>query len=381
MKAIELVHSGEDYFSRLQHIISNATSEIHLQTYIFDNDSTGIKIADALKRAASRNVKVYVLLDSYGSASLTSQFINDLISHGVNIRFFSPIFSSNNLYLGRRLHHKIAVADDRVALIGGINIADKYCGTPSKVAWLDYAVQIESEAVVEPLQHLCKNIYLKKKKIQRKKIKHYFHSVEGASVRVIQNDWLKHKNDIGNNYIKAIREAKKEVIIVGSYFLPGTKLSNALKMASLRGIKVKLILAGISDVQIIRRATCYLYASLLKVNIELFEWNKSVLHGKAALIDNNWVTIGSFNLNYLSSYGSIEMNVEIRSKQFSEIFKLDLETLIDQCEKITTEKIKIRNGPFTKILNWLSYYTTRIALIIITYIPYKRWVKAFGNSA
>ena len=155
-----LVHSGEDYFLRLQNIIANAQLEIHVQTYIFRNDSIGIKIANALKEAASRNVKVYVLVDGFGSASLTPQFIDDLISHGIQFRKFSPFFSINSLYLGRRLHHKIVVADGNVALIGGINIADKYSRTESESPWLDYAVQIKKVAIAEDLHHYKQQILI-----------------------------------------------------------------------------------------------------------------------------------------------------------------------------------------------------------------------------
>ena len=151
IKKIELVHSGEDYFSRLRNIISNAQSELHLQTYIFDNSSTALEIIDLLKEAALRNVKIYVLLDSYGSSSLSQGIINGLISHGINIRFFSPLFSYNTFYLGRRLHHKVIVADGTTALIGGINISDKYRGTSTQEAWLDYAIQVESEEFANEL--------------------------------------------------------------------------------------------------------------------------------------------------------------------------------------------------------------------------------------
>lgn len=363
---VELVHSGEDYFLRLHSIILNAQSEIHLQTYIFDNDSTGIEIVDALKEAASRNVKVYVLLDAYGSSSLPRQFIKDLILHGINIRFFSPFFSLNNFYLGRRLHHKIVVVDEKIALIGGINIGDKYRGTETKEPWLDFAVQIESESIAEYLQQVCRKIYLKKKRIHKKKIKTVFHSVEEAYIRIIQNDWLNRKNEISNAYINAIRNARQEVIIVGSYFLPGRKLTNILKKASRKGVKIKLILSGISDIPIVRRATCYLYSSLLKHNIELYEWNKSVMHGKACLVDGEWTTVGSFNLNHLSSYGSIEMNVEINSPGFSQTLASHFNQVIAQCENITSETLKTRSSIVSKILNWLSYRLIRILLIIVT---------------
>lgn len=371
---IELVHSGEDYFSCLHNIISNAQSEIHLQTYIFENDSTGARITNALKKAVMRNVKVYVLLDGYGSSSLSRKYIKHLKQHGINVRFFSPFFSQNSFYLGRRLHHKIVVADAKVSLIGGINISDRYSGTETQEPWLDYAVYIENKAVAEHLQQLCRKIFFKKIRYYSwGKIKSTFYWVGGASVRIIQNDWMKRKNEISTSYIKSIRNAKKEIIIVSSYFLPGRKLANALKKASAsKGVKVKLILSGISDVPFMKRATYYLYSSLLKHNIELYEWKKSVLHGKVAVVDREWATVGSFNLNHLSSYGSIEMNAEINSREFSEKLATHLHHIISYSENITHDTLKNRKGIFTDFINWLAYRLIRIALIIVTYIPYKR---------
>src|SRR6187431_2564457 len=123
-KLMELVHSGEDYFCRLERIILESQSEIHLQTYIFEYDNIGKKIVAALKEAASRKVKIHILLDGFGSYSFPNEILDDLIQNGINIRFFAPILSAKSLYIGRRLHHKIVVSDSKTTLIGGINIAD-----------------------------------------------------------------------------------------------------------------------------------------------------------------------------------------------------------------------------------------------------------------
>nr|WP_314895577.1 phospholipase D-like domain-containing protein [uncultured Flavobacterium sp.] len=371
-KNLELVYSGEDYFSRLEAIIRNSQFELDIQMYIFENDSTGRRIITALKEAAARNVKIYILLDGLGSLSFPSETINELKQCGINIRFFAPLFSAYTFYLGRRLHHKVVVADAKITLIGGINIADKYRGTPTEAPWFDYAVQLHGE-ISEPLQELCRNIYFKKKRLGSKKIKSVFHVQEDALVRIIQNDWLKRKNEICDGYIKSIRNAKKEIIIVGSYFLPGIRIIRALKKASKNKVEIKLILSGISDLPMTRRATCFLYAKLLKYNIELYEWDKSILHGKAAVIDGCWTTIGSFNLNNLSSYGSMEMNVEINSITFSKMYQSHLNQIIAQCQRITPESLRIKTNLFTKIVNLLSYLFTRIIEIIVTYTPYKRF--------
>jgi cardiolipin synthase len=122
-----------------------------------------------------------------------------------------------------------------------------------------------------------------------------------------------------------------------------------------------------------RRAACYFYSKLLHYNIELYEWNQSVLHGKAAVVDNLWTTIGSFNLNNLSSYGSVEMNVGINSAGFSKMYQEHLNQIISQCQKVTPESLRIRNTLFSKTINGLSYYMTRAIEIMMTYLPYKRF--------
>jgi len=373
-KYVELVHSGEDYFLRLKELIDKAEKEIHLQTYIFENDETGNLIASCLKEAAQRKVKVYVLLDAYGSAALPDSFVEDLVQHGILLRFFSPLFSLNNFYIGRRMHHKLVVVDGSMALIGGINIGDKYHGNANTEPWLDYAVQLYCPAA-EDLQKLCSDYFFKKG--SSRKILPVLHSAGDALIGVLQNDWLQGKTEVCDAYTRAIGNAETEIVIVASYFLPGNKLAKALKKACNRGIKTKVIFAGISDVPLLRRATEHLYASLLAQHIKIYEWNKSVVHGKAAMIDNNWSIIGSFNLNSLSCYGSIEMNVEVQSVEFAEKLRSDFEKVISECNEITMETLKERSGLFKNLANWLSYQMVRTSIFFLTFLPHVRFLKNY----
>jgi cardiolipin synthase len=370
---ISIVKSGEDYFNQLQLLINEAKEEIHIQTYIFENDIIGNQIATALIAAVHRKVDVYILVDAYGSSNLSNGFISHLSANGINIRFFSPFFSKNSLYIGRRLHHKVVVIDQLICLVGGINIADKYLGNPLIVPWCDFAILVKEASIGQRVHQICQKIYHKKKKNQNINSQQPPAIGNQTNIKITQNDWLKQKNEIGKAYLKAIKEAQLEIIIVGGYFLPGRKIANALREASKRGVKVKLILSGISDVPLVQRATRFLYTSLLQYNIELYEWNKSILHGKAAIIDNTWSTIGSFNLNHLSSYGSIEMNIEVSDPSFSKTFKQHLTSIMNECEKITTSTLAKRNGPLNNILNWMSYKMARLSLIMATYITFKRY--------
>lgn len=300
-KLIKLVHSGDDYFCRLERIILESQSEIHIQTYIFEYDNIGKKIIEALKEAAKRKVKIYILLDGFGSFSFPKQIMDDLRQNSINIRFFSPFFSINSLYIGRRLHHKIVVSDSKITLIGGINIADKYHEITTTPPWLDYAVEIQDEKIGASLTQICWNIYFKKGYAKREKTASIIHDNGELFVSILQNDWLKRKNEILKAYLEYIGNAQKEIVIVGSYFLPGNKLIKTLKKVSQKNVKIKLILSGISDLPMARYASCYLYSKLLRYNIELYEWKSSVLHGKTTVVDASWTTIGSFNLNNLSS--------------------------------------------------------------------------------
>jgi cardiolipin synthase len=372
LQCVQLVHSGDDYFSRLERIIKEAATEIHIQIYIFENDATGQRILSALFEALRRNVKIYILLDGFGSFSLPNKVVSELRKEGCSIRFFSPLLTASPFYIGRRLHKKVIVADGKVALIGGINIANRYEGSTNEKPWLDFAVEINS-SIVKEIQTNCKANYFKKKSALRKKIPAIIDPKEGATIRILQNDWLNRKNEISKAYIKAINNAKENIIIVGSYFLPGKRITDALLKAAKRKVTIQLLLSGVSDVPLTRKATCYLYSKLLRHNIELYEWNESILHGKAMVIDGSWSTIGSFNLNNLSSFASVELNVGIESTDFAQLFESELQATLLQCQQITLESFTSKNTIGAKINNALSYYITRSLEIIMTYLPYKRF--------
>ncbi|WP_051364236.1 phospholipase D-like domain-containing protein [Flavobacterium limnosediminis] len=373
-ETITLVYSGGDYFDRLEKLINEASTEIHFQTYILEDDATGNKIINALKKAVLRKVKVFLLLDGLGSRALSEKFVNDLRLSGIQFRFFSPLFSYHTFYFGRRLHHKIVVADAKTVLIGGINIAKKYEGNTTEVPWLDYAVMINDTTVGKQAQAICHYYFLKKRnRIFKKKQTGYLQNQTIA--KLLQNDWLRRKNEIQSSYLKSIQMAQTEIIIVCGYFLPGRKLTQTLKKAAERKVRILLILSGISDVPLVKSAISFYYAFLLRNNIELYEWNQSILHGKSAVVDRKWTTIGSFNLNHLSSHASIETNVGIHSVPFAEMYQKHLEDIISQCNQITSESFQPQNKLLPRFKQWISYYIVRFFETLLTFLPYNRFLK------
>lgn len=365
---VSLVKSGEEYFSVLKKIIIEAKNEIHFQTYIFDDDSVGRMILDELINAKKRNVEVYLLIDSYGSRNLSKNFTKKIIELGIHFRYFAPVITSKGFCLGRRLHQKIVVVDSKIALIGGINIADRYKGTADKKSWLDFALLVEGK-ICEDISNICDGFWERKflNKKRKNNIKQLNDEVYPL-IRIRQNDWIRKKNQISRSYKNAFKNAEKYITIIGAYFLPGRKLRHLLKKAVERGVKVKVILSKKSDEKVFQLAMDYLYSWMHKNNIEIYEYHPSVVHGKVAVVDDTWLTIGSHDLNFLSAYGLIEMNIDVIDANLARSFNSYLENIIEKdCTKVTKEYFK-KKWIFERFLSWLSYVLVRISEYFLIFL-------------
>jgi len=140
---IRLLQSGKPFFDELVRLIDDTTGEIHFQTYIFEKDNTGLYVGAALLRAASRGVKIYLLLDAYGSGKLPKEFTEELKAAGIEIKFYGPIVNHGRFHIGRRLHRKVIVFNRKTAIVTGINISDNYNAVENKEPWLDFAVIVQ----------------------------------------------------------------------------------------------------------------------------------------------------------------------------------------------------------------------------------------------
>lgn len=364
---VTLLRSGKEYFDVLLRLINEASHTIYFQTYIFDEDETGNAVAEALIRAAQRKVNVFVLVDGYASQNLSASFIEQLTQAGIRFRWFEPLLKSRNFYFGRRLHHKVVVVDTYHALVTGRNISNRYNDMPDQEAWLDWAIHTEGE-VTPVLELICKRrmkVYTHHKK---EDVKLPPIVKEKCLVRVRVNDWVQNKRQISRSYLEMLRHASSHLIIMSPYFLPGNELRKQMARAAKRGVKIKVILSGVSDVAVAKWAERYVYQWLLRNNIEIHEYQKNVLHGKIATYDNAWTTIGSYNVNNLSAYASIELNLDVDNSDFAKKADYELEKIItDDCIQITEEDYKKRNGPFRKFIHFLSYESLRLVLFLTTF--------------
>ena len=372
-RGIKLIRSGETYFSCLLRLINEATSDIQLQTYIFDDDETGSLVAAALIAATKRNVSVYVLADGYASQSLSNNFIAELNNAGIHFRYFEPVFKSRNFYFGRRLHHKVAVIDAAIALVGGINISNNYNDLPGKPAWLDFALYLEGEAC-ELLHIYCRNTWdeYKVSKIEVDKLatvlNYSFIDDRQYAVKLSRNDWVRRKTEISRSYVEMFLGANSSVTILCSYFLPGKAIRKQIAAAAKRGVTIKVITTGTSDVVVSKYAERWLYDWLLRKGVIIYEYQQNVLHGKLAVSDDAWVTIGSYNINNISAYASVELNIEVKDAEFARLVRHQLdEIIIKDCVQIN-EFRQLKNRNFViQFLRWSSYQFIRMMIYLFTF--------------
>jgi cardiolipin synthase len=371
-----LLQSGEPYFAAVEKIIDESKNFIHFQTYLIDEDETGIRIINALIRAANRGVRTYLLLDAFGTKYLSNELIDSIEGSGILFRFFSPTFITKGLQLSLRLHSKVVMADGEVAIIGGMNFANRYHGTKVKKEWLDFALMIkgpECARTLDILRRLWNKTFIPRSERSHERVHHPVSYHDNIRLRVLQNNWYRNKIEILKSYRTAFSDARERMVIFASYFLPGRNERKLMRSASLRGVDITIVLAAESDAPMFKRATRFLYDFILRNNIKIYEYLPSNLHAKVAAVDGKWSTIGSYNLNHVSDYASIEINVDILDEGFTLQFEELLRKIIkNDCRQVTIEEYKRRRTWFSAISGWLSYQMIRLLMRIMYQMTSKR---------
>lgn len=375
---IKLLRNGAEYFSALEAAIVSAEFEVYLQTYIYQADATGIRIGNALKQAAQRAVNVHVLLDGFGCKDLPEAYVDELQAAGVQVIFYRPKISPWTFKKGRlrRLHRKLAVIDGKVGFVGGINIIDDYDvpnHTPNNVPpRIDYAVRIEGvllPAITASAHKLWRRIawaHLLRvnasstNPISPQAIK------GGIKAAFILRDNVLHRRDIEDAYLTAINSAKSEIIIANAYFVPGRGFRQALLAATARGVTVKLLLQGRME-YFLMFATHAFYSEFLRNGIEIYEYRKSFMHSKVAVIDSEWATVGSSNIDPFSLLLAREANVLVLDTAFAMELRTDvLASIQEGAHQIASQKWASANI-IKRLISWVAYGMVRMLLGVIGY--------------
>ena len=370
---VKLIRSGKMYFDLLLQLINSSQKNIHLQYYIFLEDETGTAVMEALKAASKRGVSVYLQLDAYASNALPKRCVNEMRMAGVYVKWFEPLLRSKHFYFGRRLHHKVVVIDGLNSLVGGNNVCNRYNDMPGQPAWLDMALYCTGEASLV-VQTICRQMWSNKKVLPThrneltEQLGEQIPVTEQTPVKVRRNDWVKRKSEIWKSYLEMFTKSQETITIMCSYFLPGRLFRIKLSEAVKRGVKVKVILAGISDIMMAKHAERYLYDWMLKNNIEIYEYQETVLHAKLAVYDSQWVTVGSYNVNNISAYASLEMNMDVTDKTFALATEKELEDIMTRhCKQITKENYASSTHFFRKLWQYFCYNFINNVLNLLTF--------------
>lgn len=366
--AIELLENGEQFFPRVFEAIREAQREVIVETFILFDDKVGQGLHAALRSAAQRGVKVDLMIDGFGSPDLSPEFIGGLTSVGVKVRVFDPgrqVFGQR-LNVFRRMHRKIVVIDGQRAFVGGINYSADHLMDFGPKAKQDYAVELRGPVVTEIHRFVLHAIAVGGKGSGwfRRRLKAARHEelnspVGEAEVQLVTRDNRRHTNDIERHYRAAIRTARERIVIANAYFFPGYRLIKEMRRAARRGVDVRLILQGEPDMPIVKTAASLLYHHLLNAGVRVYEYCERPLHGKVALMDDHWSTVGSSNLDPLSLSLNLEANVIVRDRAFNQVLSERLEHLMaHSCKQIQVEDLTEWSG-WRLVRSFLIFHVLR----------------------
>jgi cardiolipin synthase len=366
--SIELLENGEQFFPRVFEAIREAQREVIVETFILFDDKVGQGLHAALRSAAQRGVKVDLMIDGFGSPDLSPEFIGGLTSMGVKVRVFDPgrqVFGQR-LNVFRRMHRKIVVIDGQRAFVGGINYSADHLMDFGPKAKQDYAVELRGPVVTEIHRFVLHAIAVGGKGSGwfRRRLKAARHDelnspVGEAEVQLVTRDNRRHTNDIERQYRAAIRTARERIVIANAYFFPGYRLIKEMRRAARRGVDVRLILQGEPDMPIVKTAASLLYHHLLNAGVRVYEYVERPLHGKVALMDDQWSTVGSSNLDPLSLSLNLEANVIVRDRAFNQVLSERLEQLMTRsCKQIQVEDLTEWSG-WRLVRSFLIFHVLR----------------------
>lgn len=342
---VDLLINGEEFFPAVFESIRNAQREVLLETFIIFEDKVGMELQQALISAARNGARVEITVDGYGTADLSQQYVAALVEAGVRIHMFDPgkrlLGMRTNLF--RRLHRKIVVVDSEVAYIGGINYGVDHLMEYGPMAKQDYAVRVRGPIVAD--LHAASERLLEARDDRdialRRSNQPTQHRHAGNSrllMTIRDND--EDTNTIEQHYLDAIRNAQHRLVVANAYFFPGYRLLRELRNAARRGVKVTLILQGQPDMPLVRLCSRLTYNYLLRDGVTIYEYCQRPLHGKVALADHEWSTVGSSNLDPLSLSLNLEANVIIRDPALNRrLYDHLMELATASCKSVPLKRV------------------------------------------
>ena len=398
---VELLQGGDALFPRMCEGIDAAERDVWLATYIFHDDPAATTVADALKRAAARGVAVHLVVDGFGSIATLQRVRAMFAGSAVQLEVFRPLdrwYSWLQPGQLRRLHQKLCVCDESLAFVGGINLIDDrhdmnhgWCDAPR----LDFAVAIQGplaqsvHATTRAMwarAHLARN-WREEARVLARSARPVNDALallrqlrteptapdaqpaEPMRAAFLVRDNLRQRRAIERSYVEAIRHAKTRVDIAVPYFYPGKGFRTALRRAAKRGVCVRLLLQGKVDYRIAALAARTLYAEMRNNGVRIFEYTPAFLHAKVALVDDEWATVGSSNIDPLSLLLNLEANVVVRDVDFAQALSARFEEAFAVSTEVADPPMRagFRGWAHRVLVSWAANLYLRVAGITRRY--------------
>jgi cardiolipin synthase A/B len=331
---VKLLINGEEKFPEVLEALRNAKHHIHIEYYIYEQDAIGEQIENILIQKAKEGVQVRFIYDDFGSPHIKRKTEKRMRNAGIEIHPFQKVlFYLLANRLNYRNHRKIIVIDGQTGFAGGINVCDKYINNrPGRLFWRDTHLRIDGPGVFY-LQYLFLSDwnFCSGKILQPEKL--HFSTCSGHKddifLQVAASGPDSTQPSILFSLLQAIYLAKKEILITTPYFIPGDSIQEALRIAALSGLSVKLLVPGICDSKFVNAASKSYYAELLLAGVDIYMYQKGFVHAKTLVTDGKLSVIGTANMDYRSFELNFEVNVILYDQQFSEklrsVFLKDLE--------------------------------------------------------
>jgi len=378
---LSLLHRGEQFFPALIGACESALVEIYLETYIFALDPTGLRVKTALLNAARRGVAVQLIVDWLGTGDDTiEQLRAELEPAGVRIVIFNPWFKRGIV----RMHRKIAVIDQRIAFLGGLNINDDFLAddgsaAPLPAARWDFAVSVSGPLV----QAIHTEVLAQWERLEPRPLitrlqsirayvsnRQAWRAVEVAEAAFVVRDNLRNRQAIQRALLQALGRARSSALLVTPYFAPGRKLRKAMIHAAQRGVEVVLLI-GVGQFVMQDAVAQSFYPRLERAGVTIVEYRHTQLHGKLAVIDGEWATVGSSNFDGLSLFINHEANIVVRDSAFANSLEHMIRAAAAEGVVITAADVAQLSLP-RRVWNRFAYGLYRLVLQTLTLGSYTR---------
>jgi cardiolipin synthase len=378
---LSLLHRGEQFFPALIDACESALVEIYLETYIFSLDATGLRVKTALLNAARRGVAVQLIVDWLGTGDDTIEQLRlELEPTGVRVVVFNPWFKRGIV----RMHRKIAVIDQRIAFLGGLNInddliADDGSAAPLPAARWDFAVSVSGPLV----QAIHAEVLAQWERLEPKPLitrlqgirayvsnRQAWRAVEVAEAAFVVRDNLRNRQAIQRALLQALGRARSSALLVTPYFAPGRKLRKAMIHAAQRGVEVVLLI-GVGQFVMQDAVAQSFYPRLVRAGVTIVEYRHTQLHGKLAVIDGEWATVGSSNFDGLSLFVNHEANIVVRDSAFAKSLQQMIREAVVEGVVITAADVAQLSLP-RRVWNRFAYGLYRLVLQVLTLGSYTR---------